>query len=219
MESLQQELEELFHAHGLETSDYEGWVLVDGEMPGMAATIVQEWDHESSYSVQLDVEVAYDQDLIIVESFAGIGTSRQEAVKNALENFCRNSYHVFLAACWDQVDEDQVSVEHWDIEGTHWEVFVGNYGVRSFGGPRVDIPEDAFTTVEALLRKLPLEDSLYWLRIFYSNVGNGNVITEVLLNNEVWEEAQTVVSALDWPKRDGFYSVRNFLMMQRLEEA
>ncbi len=219
VESLQKELEELFQAHGLATTDYEGWVSVDGEMPGIAATIVQEWDHESTYSVQLDVEVAYDQDTMIVESFAGIGLSRPEAIQNAFENFCRNSYHVFLAACWGQVAEDQVSVEHWDIEGTHWEVFVGNYGIRNFGEQKVDIPEDAFPTVENLLRALPLEASLYWLRVFYSDVGNGDTVTEVLLNNEVWEEAQAAISALDWPKLDGFYSVRNFLMMRRLEEA
>jgi hypothetical protein len=213
--SMQHDLEELLQAHGLETAVYKGWVVVGGQLPGIAASLVNQREYDNGYSVQLDIQAAVAREVIIVESFAGMGDSEQAAILDAVENLCHSSLHVFLAALWDQVDDQQVTVERWEIGDARWRVFIGNYVIRTSEGLQVAIPEDAFPTTERLIRGLPLEGDLHWIRTFFSNVTLEDTVIEVLHNNEVWEAAQDAISRLEWPRTDKFYSVRNFLIMRR----
>lgn len=217
METLQHTLEELLQAHGLPTATYKEWVLVEGKLPGMAASLANRHRLENGYSLQLDIEVAFSQEQVIRESFAGAGTSEQEAVGNALEAFCQNSLHVLLAALWGKVDEHQVTIERWDVDAIPWQVFIGNYGLRTFGNFQVGVPENAFSTLEQLIRALPLPGNLHWVRTFYCHTGAGKTVSEVLRDNEPWEAAQEAIDRLEWPRIDPYYSVRQFLILRRPE--
>jgi hypothetical protein len=42
---------------------------------------------------------------------------------------------------------------------------------------------------------------------------------EILLDNEVWEEMQAEMAAIDWPCGQEFYSVRLFLVIQDKQDA
>jgi hypothetical protein len=165
--------------------------------------------------VQLDVEVALDAEKVIIESFGGTGSTKDKAVATAWENFCRNSFHVFLAAFWERGEDDQVTIEQWDIAGVKWKVIIGNFGIRSFGGLPVTVPPDLFPTIEELIKTLSLPDDCYWVRTFFCNINESETVSEVLVNNSVWETAQDTISKLDWAKEEGYYSVRNFLILQR----
>ena len=54
------------------------------------------------------------------------------------------------------------------------------------------------------------------MRTYYGNAGTGSVTTEALLNNQEWPEAPAVLAGLNWAPSSSFYSVRNFLVMQRV---
>lgn len=213
MVSLQAALEELLQAHGLNTNRYADWVLVDNAMPAIGASIVRERKTENGFIVQLDVEVAIGEDQVIVESFGGMGVDKEEATANAFKNFVTNDFHVLLAAFWDDAHDHQVEIDQWEIHGLRWRVIIGPYGIRSAGG--LDEPEDLVVLVDSLIRQEPLDEDLYWIRTFYSNMNAEQTIAEALLNNEVWETAQEAISKLPWPPSDTFYSVRHFLIMQR----
>ena len=212
---LQKFLENLLRAHGLDSAAYEDWVVVDGELPGIRASIQDPRLQDGRVLLRLDIEVSFGADDVIVESFAGVGEDREAAVANALRNFCVNALHVFLAAFWGHVEADQVQVESWQINGADWRAVIGNFGCQIAGDDAVDIPGNAFATIEACIKDLPLTGERHWVRSFYCNVGRDETGTEVLLDNEVWEDAQTAVAGLDWPQSDGYYSARNFLILQR----
>ena len=57
----------------------------------------------------------------------------------------------------------------------------------------------------------------YYGQLNPKEVAYKEVDCEVLLDNETWEEAQEQLAELDWPQPEGFYSVRNFLILQRQE--
>jgi len=190
-------------------------------LPALSATVVNENQLTNSYSLQLDIEVALGTSDVMIESFGGFGDNRDEAVADAVANFAANSLHPLLAAFYGQVD-DQVTVEMWEIEAVMWRVIIGGYGIRTSEGIKVDVPEQAFQAIEGLIKGLTLEGTIHWVRTYYSQLNPKDVTLkevtcEVLLDNEIWEEAQEQLAGLDWPQLEGFYSVRNFLILQRQE--
>src|SRR6185436_1818059 len=78
----------------------------------------------------------YLHDRFIVESFAGLGGSRDEAIHNAFDKFCRASLHVLLAAFVDRhLGADQVEWEHWANPRNSWNVCLGPLLTVSKGAP------------------------------------------------------------------------------------
>ncbi|MCP4933741.1 MAG: hypothetical protein GY927_05925, partial [bacterium] len=148
----------------------------------------------------------------IYENFAGPGEG-SEGLDDALNAFTKGTLHVLLAALWDCVYEDQVTIEEWFWSGKHWQVFIGDFLVRGFNSEQTDYPANLFEVVEGLIKSTELNDELHWLRTFYCNIGNGNTQTEALLNNETWKAAESVISGADWQASQQFYSVRNYLML------
>jgi Family of unknown function (DUF6348) len=211
------EIAALFAAHGVPTT-LRGEYLVPSSAPGPAirAAFTPVESRPNGASARLDVEFTVSDRYVPVESFAGLGTSAEDAAKSALDNFCRSSLHVALAALYGQVDLDQVAIERWQLSGSQYEAILGNYLNKSFGGVEVRVPEQVFPCLEALIRALPGDEALYWVRMFYCNINANDRVTEVLLNNEEWPEAQTEIAGLPWTPSASYYSIRLFLMLKRV---
>lgn len=212
---LQDWLEPLLQGHGLETSRYKDWILVGGELPGISASCAAPVCTESGCSVRLDVEVLVAPERLLSESFGGSGTDGEGAIRNAFDNFCQSSLHVFLTAFWNRPDDDQVTVERWRMGGGNWRAVVGNLVRRSYGGESIPVPEGAFEAIESALKSMRLEGDPHWVRTFYCNMGTGEIVIEALLDNETWEEGEEALRTLEWPPSEKFYSVRNFFLIQR----
>src|SRR5262249_59846233 len=86
-----------------------------------------EW--QAGKTVQLDVRLEIAPGRTIIESFAGVGETREKAVADALHNFTVNSFHVLLAAFF-RSDDRQVSREEWVVGGRTSRVTIGNVGIR-----------------------------------------------------------------------------------------
>jgi len=213
--NLQDWLEPLLGGHGLETSRYKDWILVGGELPGISASCAAPVCKESGCSARLDVEVLVTPGRLLIESFGGSGTDGEGAIRNAFDNFCRSSLHVFLTAFWNRPDDDQVTVESWRTGGGSWRAVVGNFVRRSSGGESIPEPDGAFEAIEGALKSMRLEGDLHWVRTFYCNLGTGEIVIEALLDNETWEEGEAALRTLEWPTSERFYSVRNFFLIQR----
>lgn len=214
-ELLQRAMIDILKSHGLSPTLHNQWVLVDGNLPGISAEIVEVIENPKALSIQLDVRVCISSEKVIVESFAGIGSDIPRAVMNALENFCLNSLHVFLVSFWKQATKDMVTVEQWEIKGQKWKAVIGNFGIRNLGADPITIPDELFPTIKKLIRNTLPSDDLCWMRFFYCNVNRDKVVSQVLFNNLPWELAQDEMLALDWLKSDSYYSIRNFLILQR----
>lgn len=205
-------LKEVLIEHSLNVVAYNDWLILGDNFPSFRASVHNLRQQGETISLQLDIEVMVEPETIIIESFAGWGSSAEEGLNNAFVNFVLNSLHVFLNAFCGQSDE-QVSVEEWQIDQQDWQVVAGNYGIRSFSGQSVYPPESLFPAIEHLLRNKELERRIHWFRLFYCNTGSGDVVCECLLDNQSWEYAEESLQKLDWVKEDFFYSVRNFLIM------
>ena len=215
--SFTEELALLFAGHGIRVVRQGDWLVPDGSSGPYLRTVLSPFDAgPNGATVRLDVEIALSEKYRIMESFGGLGSTEVEAASNALDNFCQSSFHVVLAAFYGSSDPDQVATETWSLSGVKYQAVIGNYTVRSFDGNGTPIPEEAFPTLATLIGALPSSEELYWVRLFYCNPGDGEAVTEILLNNEEWNAAQAAIAALPWQRTTWFYSARVFLVLRRL---
>jgi hypothetical protein len=210
------QLAALLAGHGIQVLRRGDWLIPDGSSGPHLRTLLTPLDAgPNGASARLDVEVALSEKYRVLESFGGAGSTTVEAANNALDNFCQSSLHVVLAAFYGYSDPEQITTEKWAVSGVDYDAVIGNYTVRTFQGDGAPIPEEAFSTLEHLIRNLPGNEDLYWVRLFYCNPGDGTQVTEVLLNNEDWDAAQLAVAALPWERHPWFYSARVFLVLLR----
>ncbi len=206
-------IKDLLNEHGLNSSIYDDWVVVNNSLPALRAHAQTSSKTESGLSVLLDVELRLTSKKSIHESFAGLGNDEISALNDALVNFCTSSLHVFLSTFWGYKDHDHVTIENWNINNFEWKAHIGNYVRRAFGGEDIPIPEGLFFATEKAIKSLKLEQDIYWFRTFYCNISCKEKVSEALLNNETWESLQNTLLKLDWPQSDKYYSIRNFLIL------
>lgn len=206
--SLAKELSGLFSAHEVPFHVQQGWIVPHGQLPAIRAI----WFPREDSGV-LEVETLLNDQRIINECFAGIGEGRN-GVLDALQNFCVNTFHVLLAAFWDVNDPDQVTVENWNIKGEWYTAYVGNLGTRGSDGVEPHIPDGLLDSVEKIILDTYQDGGTSWYRVFFCNV-SGDQTFEALKDNDVWEAGLSSLKALPWVKVDGYYSVRNFLIVRK----
>lgn len=209
---LVRDLSQLFDAHEVPFHVENEWVVPFGRLPAIRAT----W-FPREQSGRLDVEVLLDDEgTIIYECFAGFGapdTGKADAIKN----FCINSFHVLLAAFWEDNDPEQVTTERWLIGERAYTAFIGNFGTRGSKGLVPELPPAMFETIENAVKSQRFNGNCYWLRNFFADV-EGEQTFESLLNNEVWDHGLHALRSIEWPKSDGYYSVRNFIVLTTADD-
>ncbi len=77
------------------------------------------------------------------------------------------------------------------------------------------LPAGLFPSIERAIRAEPLDARLHWFRHFFCAFGNQRTV-EALFDNQPWEAGMQNLAALDWQDSQGYYSVRNFLMLKPL---
>ncbi|WP_145374673.1 DUF6348 family protein [Symmachiella dynata] len=210
-------LVKLLRDHGLDATSRDGWILVDNR-PSICGAIVREMQPSSNVtSIQIDVYLRVDPDRILMESFAGIGLTKDEAITDGIQNFVANSFHVLLAAFYRDGDDDQVETEQWDINGQSRRVTIGNMGIRGTV-PNPDEPPTAwFKALESQIKASSLPPGTHWVRCYYSQMQNQPTALEVLLDNGDWGAVRSEMLQVNWPQGEDFYSVRVFLVVQDSE--
>ncbi|MFZ4875977.1 DUF6348 family protein [Janthinobacterium sp. Mn2066] len=197
----------LFEGHDIECTTHNDWVLPNSELPALRAT----WFPGSSNG-RLDVQAFVREGVTIEECFAGIGED-EVGLNDALTNFTVNSFHVLLAALWNQNDKTQVTTEDWGIGGRRYTAFIGNFGTRGSEGVTADIPADLFAQVENVIKLDSLMGELHWFRFFFCNVA-GQRTFEALKDNETWESGIRCLEGIQWADSMGYYSVRLFVVLR-----
>ena len=197
----------LFERHGIECTTHNDWIVPNSELPAIRAT----WFPGPS-SGRLDVQAFVRDGTTIEECFAGIGEG-EVGLHDALTNFTMNSFHVLLAALWNQNDETQVTTEYWNIDGRQYTAFIGNFGTRGSKGVVADVPTDLFSRVESVIKLDSLMDDLHWFRFFFCNVA-GQRTFEALKDNETWDSGMRCLEGVQWADSMGYYSVRLFVVLR-----
>lgn len=202
-------LAKLLDSHEVDFAEENGWLLPYAKLPAVRATW---YDSEERRSGLLRIEVYIEADQILEECFAGMPT-QEGKLNDAFGNFVTNSFHVLLSAFWNKHAPEQVEKEHWSINGSSYTAFIGPYGIRGAEGTQRIIPKETFETIEKSIRSSVLSEDCHWFRIFFCNIGNGEMVFEALQNNEMWEAGISALKALDWQEKDQYYSFRNFIVL------
>ena len=205
---LKEYISELFQAHDVPFHTENEWVVPYGELPAIRST----WFQKETIGV-FEVEVLLDGGRIINECFSGFGVGK-DGILSGLDNFCVNSFHVLLSAFWNKHDSEQVEVENWLINGTNYKAYIGNLGTRATKGVEASIPENLVESLEKAIKNEALESEVSWFRVFFGSV-SGKFTFEALKENEVWEKGISMLSAQLWEKPEGYYSVRNFIVLRK----
>jgi hypothetical protein len=199
---------ELFQAHDIPFHTENEWVVPYGELPAIRST----WFQKEASGV-FEVEVLLDAGRIINECFSGIGVDK-EGILSGLENFCVNSFHVFVSAFWNKHDPDQVEIEDWLIEGATYKAYIGNLGTRATKGIEPVIPEGLIESLKKTIKSETIEFEVSWYRVFFGSV-SGDFTFEALKENEAWEKGISMLRDQPWEKLEGYYSVRNFILLRK----
>lgn len=116
----------------------------------------------------------------MIESFAGLGTTAEQATAEVRQNFIVNSFPVVLAAFFAPYDE-QITREEWMIGGQKRQVVLGNIGDRgTLPEPREQSLE-WFKLFEEKVKAKTLTGELHWLRLYYAQMQSQPQVCEVLL--------------------------------------
>lgn len=196
----------LFAAHGVSGSEL---------VPDVETFNAQE--KSGTWWCQADFRFLLPDGRTLIESFGPLGETRRAMLRDALEAFARNSFHVILRGIFRNEPDEQVTVERWTIGDAAYDAFIGT--VTSRGTPPGGPPVQWFETFETAVRSARLTGDLHWIRLYYAQVKQQPVAMEVLLDNEPWEAVASEMAKYPWPRIDDFYSVRFFMILKRIESS
>lgn len=203
----------LLEAHGPSVTPHNGWLVPNGEFPALRGT----WfpaDAERRVG-ELSVQVLLADERVIHDRFAGPGDNA-EGQRFALETFQHSMLHVLLAALWDCVVEDQVTIETWSWSGRDFTVYSGLFFARFWGMDHFAYPDHLYPRIEAALKERQFSDEIHWLQVFYCNNGKakGQPTVEVLLDDAPWPALAAAIQDANWPASDRYYWLRQFTILK-----
>lgn len=203
-------IQQLFEQHHIPYTMEQDWLIPYHDFARYPAIRALWFPYEVNGCLQ--IEVFHHDSTLMIECFAGVGVG-DAAIADAMQNFCLNSFHVFAVAFWDLPQDDQVTIEQWEIQGITYQVYLGAMGTRLMSADEFPtLPEHWFNHYSAEIQKESNLDTLAWFRLFVGN-NQGKLTIEVLRNNDIWEEAQNAMHQLDWVQTEGYYSIRQFLIL------
>jgi len=214
---INEQLLDILGQFDLKFNKIEDFYFVDEKFPGITGQVFEMERYDDSVIIQLDVHILLPNQTII-ESFIGHASSVEEAMAEALEQFEVNVVHVLIAAFWENAKkiENGVGLEQWEINGYRWQAVVGNYGYKGNLPIEEIVLDEMFETIKNEIHSLPLEEDIYAIRSVYTNVGDGQKVTEALLNNEEFPSLENKISTLPWKNVEEYYSVRNLILVMKL---
>jgi len=165
-------LGKLLEAQEIPINPYGDWFLNGSSLPAIRCMWFRS---ESNKSGQLDIQVAVKDGVIINESVAGVGKD-EDALQDAFYNLSASSLNVFLAAFWNKIDVDHVSIDQITVGDLTYTAYLGNFGLRASNENHPGVPEDALPRIVEALSKSDLQNEYPWASCFFCDVGDGALI-------------------------------------------
>jgi len=215
---INEKLLEIFEALNLNFKQEEDFYFVENNFPGITGKVFEMERYDDSVIIQLDIHILLPNQTII-ESFIGHSSSVEEAIGEALEQFEVNVLHLLIGAFWEEGKhvENGVGFEQWEINGHRWQAVIGNYGYRGTANIEEVVLDEFFETIKDTIHTLPLNQDIYAVRSVYTNLEDGDSVVEGLLNNETFITLEDKISTLPWSRVESYYSVRNLILIMKLE--
>ncbi|MGC4015588.1 MAG: DUF6348 family protein [Luteolibacter sp.] len=201
----------MYEAHGTSVVRSGNWlVLGDGRLLSRVARFDSP-DEEGRSSLQMDVVTVVSRGRHIVESFAGLGATPDEALEDACVNFRDSTFHALYSALLDPAC-DHVDRDSWIIDSIPREVTLGWLRLR--GHFPKEHWEPIYAAIRGQMEGASIGRGLHWVRYFYAHIPGREPATEVLVDNEPVEAFQEQLAAFPWPDTEATYTARLFFIIQ-----
>jgi hypothetical protein len=216
-ENLNFELVELLARHGIKAAVVDTLVRIS-TYPGISIESQIRYKKRSGFVVSfLDIYIKfYSQQ--VVENYCDYGKTIALARANSLENFTLSCLYPFLTCLLDIPLRD-LEVQTWLVNGQAYQVYWGDYVVKSIDGIVSDLPPSLLSRMKSLIRNLPLENDYHWISWFAGFPKGQLDTTGFLLDNNVLEEGEHILKTTPWSLAKGYYSIRNFLLLKKCNET
>jgi hypothetical protein len=174
-------------------------------------------------SAQVQVDFAVQSPRLgavpFLDSFGGLGATREAAELNAFQKFTQGSFHVIAESLTTHTcqpgngESDQVEWDDWVGEsGTAWRVCSGPLLILATReGGRIDGFGEFFPALTDLFRAR-VAAGPHWMRLFLGAIDGGHVGSEVLVDGDVWADGQRLLDAHPWTYPQGYASLRHLLI-------
>ncbi len=212
-QSVTELLKELFKTHGFESEVYDEWIIPEGGDYAMKGY----WYPEATESAgQLSIEVFIHSEMIMVESFSGMGENAVERLKNAFASFVHHSSAAFLQAVWC-VESKEVKTEQWDVGAQKYTAYIGHQGIVNYDtNKKLEIPSRYAEKIKELITSEPLEKEFHWFNVFYANMNGLDNYAEILKDNIKWIAGEKALKSLAWARSNNYYAARQFTILKRI---
>ena len=208
-------LERAVAAHGLPLVRHPQHLSVDGDRLLLkAGAMPQVAPHgRTVMTLQLQAHAAELRGQPVVETFAGAGNGRDEAVADAFAKCETGSLHTLLEALTSHsCAQGQSSIARWGRKDAAWDVYSGPTLAQHHGGLTLS---DAYPAFLAGLSRRFLEKAPpgpHWIRVFVACYNGQLQSSDVLLDNQPWDEGQRLLRAQPWATTQALQSIRQFLL-------
>jgi hypothetical protein len=206
--SLAQVLEHLLKGHGV-AAERAGHQV---SLPGGGTASLRMYRPESVWMMEFRAEV---DGVVLEDRWAAMGAEIDAAYRDGLDSFCRCGFHVLLAALWGVLERDQVEhVLHLgELDG--WDLYLGPAVQRAANAPALQPPVELYERVMTSLHAALEPGQAHLLRVYVATL-NGEVVVEVLLDDEEHPELWKAVAESDWQlPATGFASLRWVVVARR----
>jgi hypothetical protein len=172
-------------------------------------------DVRGTAQVQVDFAIGSPrlEGVPLIDSFAGVGNTRDDAERNAAGKFLQGSFHVIAAALTD--NSSNASQVEWDDRSAGdraWRVCSGPVlMVASREGARIAGATDFFPRLIALFVE-KMSPGPHWMRVFLGALDGKHMGSEVLVDGEVWTTGQQLLDEHAWTYPAGYASLRHLLI-------
>lgn len=206
-------------SHGIGAERADGLVRVQDGLT-LAPRVSAREPPAGSNQVQVQVDFAVQSPRLpstpMIDSFGGLGATREAAELNAMQKFLQGSFHVIVESltthsCTTGPDgADAVEWEGWTgSTGAGWRACTGPLLiVATREGGRIDGFAEFFPALTDLFRER-VGPGPHWMRIFLGAIDGSHVGSEVLVDGAIWTDGQQLLDAHPWTFPPGYASLRH----------
>ncbi|WP_155256307.1 DUF6348 family protein [Mesorhizobium loti] len=208
-------IHEALIAHGIKAVRGQYDVRLELEDLRFEAEIFNRGQQDSTH--RLVVEIYIFSPLLetqpAIESFVGMGSTREEATFQAFGKFLIGVFHVLIEGLAHHVCENmQAEIEFWRRNDAGWKVFGGPVITQAAAESTLNQAYPAFYARLERLFAANVRPGSHFVRIFLASHDGAMVGHEVVLDNETWPEGQELLVGQDWHHGDGYQAVRQVIL-------
>jgi hypothetical protein len=170
--------------------------------------------HESrGYVVEVEFTIRLPSQGEITEFLAGMGDTEEQAINDALLNFTLTTFHVVYKAFMN-ADDPHMTTTSVPFNGGNRDVIAGDILMRGAKSLETTNIDNVRVEILAALASTPLAPGSHWTKIVYSQDEGKPMTVAVTLDNEDHPALTSQVTNLNWPKVEGFYMAKQFIVIK-----